>query len=98
MRREAVNIEPLLEKVQKPGRYAGGELNSAQKDLSDVRVRFALCFPDLYEIGMSHLGSKILYGLLCFCSVSFYFRKFMRFCNLFTKNLKLRIKHVVARQ
>ena len=56
-------IETLLDRVQKPGRYAGGELNSVVKDRDAVRIRFAFCFPDLYEVGMSHLGMKILYGL-----------------------------------
>ena len=55
-------LEKLLLKVQKPARYAGGELNSVTKNLDDVAVRFAFCFPDLYEVGMSHLGMKILYG------------------------------------
>lgn len=56
-------LETILDKVQKPARYIGGELNSVVKDRESVAVRFALCFPDLYEIGMSHLGSKILYSL-----------------------------------
>lgn len=55
-------IEKFLLKVQKPGRYVGGEVNSVVKDKAEVEVRFAFCFPDLYEIGMSHLGIKILYG------------------------------------
>ena len=54
----------LLPEVQKPSRYLGQELFSAHKDLQDVRLRFALAFPDLYEVGMSHLGIKILYHLL----------------------------------
>lgn len=58
------NLESILQKVQKPARYTGGELNSAVKDKTAIDVRFALCFPDLYEIGMSHLGSKILYSLM----------------------------------
>lgn len=57
-------VEKLLLKVQKPGRYVGGELNSCVKDKKDVEVRFAFCFPDTYEIGMSHLGIKILYGAM----------------------------------
>ena len=56
-------IENMLMKVQKPGRYTGGELNSVTKDKDKVGIRFAFCFPDLYEVGMSHLGMKILYGL-----------------------------------
>ena len=56
-------IEKLLLKVQKPGRYVGGEMGAVIKDKQDVDVRFAFCFPDTYEIGMSHLGLKILYSL-----------------------------------
>ena len=57
-------IEAILPLVQKPGRYTGGELNSVVKDKSDIDIRFAFCFPDTYEIGMSHLGMKILYSLI----------------------------------
>ena len=56
-------LEKVLLKVQKPGRYAGGESNRVVKDQEQVDVRFAFCFPDVYEVGMSHLGMKILYGL-----------------------------------
>lgn len=56
--------EKLLSMVQKPGRYTGGEFNSVIKNPEDVDIRFAFCFPDTYEIGMSHLGMKILYSLL----------------------------------
>ncbi len=55
-------VERLLLKVQKPGRYVGGELNEVIKNKRDVEVRFAFCFPDTYEVGMSHLGMKILYS------------------------------------
>lgn len=55
-------LEKLFLQVQKPARYTGGELHSVTKDLQDVDVRFAFCFPDLYEVGMSHLGMKILYA------------------------------------
>ena len=47
--------EKILSLVQKPARYCGGELNSVVKKKEDVSVRFAFCFPDLYEVGMSHL-------------------------------------------
>ncbi len=57
-------IEAILPLVQKPARYTGGELNSVVKDLKDIDIRFAFCFPDTYEIGMSHLGMKILYSLI----------------------------------
>lgn len=56
-------IEKLLLQVRTPSRYIGGELNSVVKDKSKVDLRFAFCFPDTYEIGMSHLGMKILYSL-----------------------------------
>ena len=55
-------IEKLLLNVQKPGRYVGGELNAVIKEKENVEVRFAFCFPDTYEVGMSHLGMKILYS------------------------------------
>ena len=56
-------IEKLLLNVKTPSRYIGGELNSVVKDKNKVDMRFAFCFPDTYEIGMSHLGMKILYSL-----------------------------------
>ncbi len=57
-------VEKLLKKVQKPARYTGGELNSVVKNKEDVKLRYAFCFPDNYEIGMSHLGMKILYSVV----------------------------------
>ena len=57
-------IENILPLVEKPARYTGGELNSIIKDKSKVDIRVAFCFADTYEVGMSHLGMKILYGLL----------------------------------
>ena len=54
--------DKLLLSVEKPARYTGGELNSIVKETA--RLRFALCFPDVYEIGMSHLGSRILYEVI----------------------------------
>ena len=57
-------IEPLLLNVQKPARYIGGEPGSIMKDKKDVTVRFAFCFPDRYDVGMSHLGMKILYSVI----------------------------------
>ena len=56
--------ERILHAVQKPGRYTGGEYNSVVKDKAAVDLRYAFCFPDTYEIGMSHLGLKILYSLV----------------------------------
>ena len=50
--------------MQKPARYVGGEYNQIVKDKSDVDVRVAFCFPDTYEIGMSNIGMRILYGVM----------------------------------
>ena len=58
------NISSVLKAVTKPGRYIGGEYNSVIKDKADVNCRFAFCFPDVYEIGMSNLGVRILYDVL----------------------------------
>ncbi len=57
-------IENILPFVEKPARYTGGELNSVVKNLDEVEVRFAFCFADVYEVGMSHLGMKILYSAI----------------------------------
>lgn len=62
MRKLALNDEILL-KIEKPARYIGNEVNSVMKDLEKVDIRFAMCFPDVYEIGMSHLGIQILYDM-----------------------------------
>ncbi|WP_238882108.1 TIGR03960 family B12-binding radical SAM protein [Clostridium sp. YIM B02551] len=53
--------DDILYKVEKPARYIGGELNQIIKDKNEVDIRFAFCFPDVYEVGMAHLGSRILY-------------------------------------
>lgn len=55
--------DDILMKIEKPARYIGNEYNSVVKDKSKVNVRFAMCFPDVYEIGMSHLGIQILYDM-----------------------------------
>jgi radical SAM family uncharacterized protein/radical SAM-linked protein len=57
-------LDSILPLVEKPARYVGGEWNAVHKSTDDVSTRIALCFPDTYEIGMSHLGLKILYSLL----------------------------------
>ena len=62
MRKLALNDEILL-KIEKPARYIGNEVNSVMKDPAKVEIRFAMCFPDVYEIGMSHLGIQILYDM-----------------------------------
>ncbi|MCM8710376.1 TIGR03960 family B12-binding radical SAM protein [Clostridium sp. SYSU_GA19001] len=56
--------DDILYRVEKPARYIGGEFNSYNKDKNKVDIRFAFCFPDVYEVGMSHLGTKILYYVL----------------------------------
>ena len=57
-------LQRILPTVQKPARYTGGEFNEIKKDPAQVRVRVAFCFPDTYEIGMSNLGMRILYGVM----------------------------------
>ena len=63
MIKPALSDEILL-KVEKPARYIGNEVNSVIKDKNEVDIRFCMCFPDVYEIGMSHLGIQILYDML----------------------------------
>ena len=57
-------LERILPRVQKPARYVGGEYNAVKKDPAQVDTRIAFCFPDTYEIGMSNLGMRILYGVM----------------------------------
>lgn len=69
---QTLRIDALLDSVAKPARYIGGEMNAAAKPWEAAAVRFAFCFPDVYEIGMSHLGMKILYEIInaredCLC-------------------------------
>ena len=59
-----LQLERLLKNVQRPGRYVGGEFNQVIKDKAGVDVRVAFCFPDTYEIGMSNLGLRIMYGVI----------------------------------
>jgi len=63
MRKPALSDEILLS-VEKPARYIGNEVNAVYKNLKDIEIRFAMCFPDVYEIGMSYLGIQILYDML----------------------------------
>ena len=58
------NLDKVLKRVQKATHYCGGELNSVIKNPEDVKIRYAFAFPDTYEVGMSHLGMKILYHIL----------------------------------
>ena len=62
MRKLALSDEILLQ-VEKPARYIGNEVNAVMKNKEDIDVRFCMCFPDVYEIGMSHLGIQILYDM-----------------------------------
>lgn len=62
MRKLALN-DKILMNIEKPSRYIGGELNAVMKEKDKVDIRFAMCFPDVYEIGMSHLGIQILYDM-----------------------------------
>lgn len=57
-------LEKLLKRVEKPGRYIGGEVNSVVKDMDNMSCNMAFCFPDIYEIGMSYLGLQILYNVI----------------------------------
>ena len=62
MRKLALNHDILMS-IEKPARYIGGEYNSITKELKENDIRFCMCFPDVYEIGMSHLGIQILYDM-----------------------------------
>ena len=62
MRKLALS-DDILMSVDKSARYIGNEVNSVNKDLDGIKIRFAMCFPDVYEIGMSHLGIQILYDM-----------------------------------
>ena len=62
MRKLALS-DDILMSIEKPARYIGGEVNAVMKDPEKVDIRFAICFPDVYEIGMSHLGIQILYDM-----------------------------------
>ena len=55
--------DEILMQIEKPARYIGNEINSVSKDLDKIDIRFCMCFPDVYEIGMSHLGIQILYDM-----------------------------------
>jgi len=62
MKKLALSDEILLS-IEKPARYIGNEVNMVRKDTDSVDIRFGMCFPDVYEIGMSHLGMQILYDM-----------------------------------
>ena len=63
MKNQLALSDDILLRVEKPARYIGGEINMVVKDPDKVDIRFAMCFPDVYEVGMSHLGIQILYDL-----------------------------------
>ncbi len=63
-KKNIINIDSLLSKVEKPGRYIGNEINSVKKDLNNTELTFAFAFPDFYEIGMSYVGMQILYNII----------------------------------
>ena len=63
MRKLALSDEILMQ-VEKPARYIGNEVNAVMKNKDQIQIRFAMCFPDVYEIGMSHLGMQIIYDML----------------------------------
>ena len=72
--------DEILMKIDKPARYIGNELNSVCKNKDEVSIRFAMCFPDVYEIGMSHLGIQILYDMFnreTMCGVSGFIRPWL---------------------
>lgn len=64
MRFAPLDVDDLILSVQKPSRYVGGEWNAIHKPLAECAVRWALCFPDTYEVGMSNLGFRVLYHVL----------------------------------
>ena len=84
-----MQIENLLGMVQKPARYTGEELHSIKKPWETTALRFAFCFPDIYEIAMSHLGIKILYGIVNNCEDMLCERVFMPWTDM----RQLLIKH-----
>ena len=57
-------LETILPSELKPARYTGGEYCEVQKDIDELTLRYAMCFPDVYEVGMSHMGSAILYHVV----------------------------------
>ncbi|MHB1153608.1 MAG: TIGR03960 family B12-binding radical SAM protein [Eubacteriales bacterium] len=80
-----MNYNTLLKKVSKPGRYTGGEYGQVLKDKLKIKARFAFCFPDTYEIGMSNLGMRILYSILNNCDDVWCERAFAPWKDMETK-------------
>lgn len=63
MSRKLALSDEILMQVEKPARYIGNEINMVKKNPEEMAIRFCMCFPDVYEIGMSHLGIQILYDM-----------------------------------
>lgn len=77
--------DELLSVVEKPGRYIGGEWNSTKKTFEETQCQIAFCFPDVYEVGMSHLGMQILYGLINDTTPYLMERSFMPWPDMYKK-------------
>lgn len=77
--------DDILQIVEKPGRYIGGEWNSTKKSFEDTECQIAFCFPDVYEVGMSHLGTQILYGLVNDTTPYLMERSFMPWPDMYNK-------------
>ena len=75
-------LDKILQRVTKPVRYVGGEYGSIVKDPKDVDIRYAFCFPDVYEVGMSHLGMRILYHLINEREDAYCERVFTPWCDM----------------
>lgn len=82
---EKNKLNKILIDVQKPTRYTGGELGSITKNIDDIDIRFGMCFPDVYEVGMSHLGIRILYNVLNKRSDTWCERFFMPWMDMIEK-------------
>lgn len=80
--------DELLTEVEKPGRYIGGEWNSTNKKFEETKCQIAFCFPDVYEVGMSHLGMQILYGLVNETTPYLMERSFMPWPDMYEKMQK----------
>ncbi len=78
-------LKALLAEVQKPGRYTGGEPGCVFKDKSKINLRFAFCFPDTYEVGMSYLGMKVLYEIINKQEDIWFERAFMPWIDMYTQ-------------
>src|ERR1051326_8457702 len=87
-------LDEILPNVAKPGRYTGGELNSIVKDHASVEVRYALAFPDAYEIGMSNLALSIIYNMLNNRADCVAERVFAPWPDIDRKSIRLNSSHI----